>query len=1015
MSFTDKFIQRPVLATSISLLIALLGLQAISKMQVREYPEVTNTVITVTTGYYGASADLVQGFITTPLEQSIAQANNIEYMTSQSRQGLSVISVNMKLNTDADAALADVLAKVNAVRSKLPKEVEDPQIDRSSGQATSMLYLGFNSDTITSSQITDYLERVIQPQLFTVNGIAKINLYGGEKYAMRIWLDPEKMGAFSLNADDLAAILLANNSQSATGQMVGEFVRYNNDTVTQVSSVAELEKLVVASQNGRIIYLGDIANITLEKSHDRVRVLANGRESVVMAIDVVPNVNPIVVAKDVLDLLPTIRRNLLQSIDMSILYDTTIAINAAIKQVIKTLIEASVIVILVMILFMGSLRAVIIPMITIPLSLLGAILLMQACGFSINQMTLLAMVLAIGLVVDDAIVVVENVDRHLKGGKSPFRAAVIGTREIVLPVISMTITLIAVYAPVALMGGLTGSLLQEFALTLAGAVLVSGVIALVLSPMMCAKLLRGEESNFEKAVGQKLARLADSYEALLKMVIQHRPVFLVFSLLVLGSLPLLFSFIKGELAPVEDRGVMVMMGSAPAMANLDFIQQTMGKVDTILGQQPEIEYSQIISGVPGSNQAFGVGTLKPWSQRKASPQELIKRITPSLQKIPAMTVTAFSLPELPGVPLGLPVQFVITTAKPFEQLYAIASDFLAAAKGNHQFIFSNLDLNYDSATLKMIIDRERAGAYGITMKEISNTLATMAADGYINRIDLQGQAYEVVIQTERKRRMGPEALASYYVRAADGRPVPLNHLISTKMMGMPLVLPHLNQLNSATVSIVPAPGVAIGDAVDWCKGQAEQTLPAGYSYDFLGEARQFIAEGHRLFAVFAVAVAVIFLVLAMQFESMRDPLVILVSVPLAASGALISMFWSGTTFNIYSQIGLVTLVGLISKHGILICEVAKVAQLEQGMDLIQSVTMAAKLRLRPILMTTAAMIAGLLPLLFSSGAGAAARFNIGLVLVAGLGIGTIFTLLVLPVIYTVIASRHQPLEKFEED
>ncbi|MEZ9929016.1 multidrug efflux RND transporter permease subunit [Vibrio breoganii] len=1016
MRFTDIFIKRPILAVSISFLIALLGMQAIFKMQVREYPEMTNTVVTVSTSYYGASADLIQGFITQPLEQAIAQADNIDFMTSQSVLGSSTITVTMKLNTDPNAALSDILAKTNSVRSQLPKESEDPTVTMSTGSTTAVMYIGFTSDELASSQITDYLERVINPQLFTVNGVSKIDLYGGMKYALRVWLDPEKMAGLQLTATDVMGVLDANNFQSATGQATGALVLYNGSANTQVANVEELKNLVVKQDGGQVVRLSDIAKVTREKSHDIYRASANGQEAVVAAINGAPSANPINIAADVLELLPQLEKNLPTNIKMQVMYDSTVAINESIQEVAKTIIEAALIVLVVITLFLGSYRAVLIPIVTIPLSLIGVAMFMQALGFSWNLMTLLAMVLAIGLVVDDAIVVLENVDRHIKLGETPFRAAIIGTREIAVPVIAMTLTLGAVYAPIALMGGITGSLFKEFALTLAGAVFVSGIIALTLSPMMCATFLKqNEEPNrFEQFVHKKLDALSESYASALGSVMQHRGVVIAFALIVFGSLPLLFKFIPSELAPSEDKGVVMMMGTGPSNANLDYLQNTMNHVNELLNEQPEVTYAQIFTGVPNSNQAFGIASLKPWSQREASQSEITNRVSGLIAEVPGMAITAFQMPELPGAGSGLPIQFVITTPNSFESLFQIATNTLAEVNANPQFVYSDLDLNYDSATMKITIDKDKAGAYGITMQDIGITLSTMMADGYVNRIDLYGRSYEVIPQVERKFRMNPESMNNYYVRSSTGDSVPLGSLISIDVIPQPRSLPHFNQLNSATVGVVPAPGVAMGDAIAWFETTAAEKLPSGYNHDYMGESRQFVTEGSALYTTFLLAIAIIFLVLAIQFESLRDPLVIMVSVPLAISGALVALAWGLSTMNIYSQVGLITLVGLITKHGILICEVAKEEQLHHQRNRVDAVMAAAKVRLRPILMTTAAMIAGLIPLMYATGAGAAQRFSIGIVIVAGLAIGTVFTLFVLPVIYSFLASEHKPLPEFDE-
>ncbi|MGL4837542.1 MAG: efflux RND transporter permease subunit, partial [Shewanella sp.] len=678
MRFTDIFIRRPVLAASISFLLLLLGFNALNKMQVREYPKMTNTVITVTTSYYGADANLIQGFITQPLEQALAQADNVDFMTSDSFLGNSKISVYMKLNTEPNGALADILAKVNSVRSQLPKEAEDPSVEMSTGSQTSVLYISFFSDQINSSQLTDYLERVVKPQLFTIDGVAKVNLYGGIKYAMRIWLDPARMGAFNLSASDVMQVLQANNYQSAVGQTNSVYTLFNGTADTQVATIEELKRLVIGSKDGLVVRLGDIADVSLDKSHDIYRALANGKEAVVIGLDVTPTANPLTVAADTRALLPEINRNLPPSIESRILYDSSLAIDESIKEVVKTIGEAALIVIVVITLFLGSLRAVIIPIVTIPLSLIGVAIIMQMFGFTLNLMTLLAMVLAIGLVVDDAIVVVENVDRHIKLGESPFRAAIIGTREIAVPVISMTITLAAVYAPIALMGGITGSLFKEFALTLAGAVFISGIVALTLSPMMCAKILKPHTTpnRFELGVESFLDNLTRRYSNMLDAVMARRPVIVAFALIVFASLPVLFKFIPSELAPTEDKGVVMMMGTAPSTANLDYIQANMSLVTDMIKAQPESAASLAFVGVPSSSQAFGIAPLVPWSERERSQKQMQEFFAKEVKHIPGMAVTTFQMPELPGASSGLPIQFVITTSNSFASLFQIGTSVL---------------------------------------------------------------------------------------------------------------------------------------------------------------------------------------------------------------------------------------------------------------------------------------------------------------------------------------------------
>lgn len=1011
MKFTDMFIRRPVVALAISLLILLIGGESLRDMQVREYPEVTHSVIQVNTSYYGASPELIQGFITQPLEQAIAQADNVEYISSSSSLGVSSIQATMKLNTDPNAALADILSQVNSVRSQLPSEAEDPSVGLSTGGGTAVIYISFTSDTLNSSQITDYLDRVVKPQFFTISGVAKVNLYGGIEFGLRVWVDPQRMAAYNLTSSDVSNAMRANNFQSAPGRVVGMFTQFNVEANTQANSVESLENIVVATRDQQVVRLKDIAKVTLEKSRDSYRALANGENSVVVAIDPSPSANPLDITAEVRKMLPDIQNQMPDTISFRVLYDATKAIEESINEVVKTIFEATLIVLIVITLFLGNLRAVVIPVITIPLSLIGVAALMTGFGFTINLMTLLAMVLAIGLVVDDAIVVVENVDRHIKLGKQPYQAAIIGSREIALPVISMTLTLAAVYAPIALMGGLTGSLFKEFALTLAGAVFVSGVVALTLSPMMCSKLLKPHTnpSRFEQGVENTLDKLTAAYAQWLNGFFAHRYWVLTLAIMVFLSLPMLFSFIPQELAPSEDKGGFMMFGTAPATANLDNIENFMKEAGNKAAAQEGVNGWLAFAGVPSSNGAFGVVTLDPWSQREQSQKSIIDQTSKMIKDISGVSLSAFPFPELPGASQGMPIQLVITTPNSFESLMAVTDAIHEKMRASPRFFITQSNLAFDTGTVKLTINRDKAGAYGITMSDIANTLNVMMSDSQVNRVSMNGRSYEVISQVERALRLNPESIYDYYVRSAKGDAVPLKELISFELLGQPRVLSTFNQLNSATISAVATPGVAMGDAIKELEAFTKETLPKGFQHDYLGESRQFITEGNALFETFALALAVIFLVLASQFNSLRDPLVILVSVPLAICGALAVMAWGLSSLNIYAQVGLVTLIGLISKHGILICEVAKHGQLQEGKSRIEAVKEAAQVRLRPILMTTAAMIAGLIPLLFATGAGANSRFSIGVVIIAGLAIGTLFTLFVLPVIYTFIASEHKPL------
>lgn len=1022
MKFTDIFIRRPVLAVSISLLIVILGLQAIAKLTVREYPKMTTTVINVTTAYPGADANLIQAFITSKLEEAIAQADNIDYMSSSSSPSTSSITVKMKLNTDPNAALADVLAKVNSVRSALPSRIDDPTITSSSG-GSGIMYISFRSNKLDASQVTDYIERVVKPQFFTIEGVAKVTIYGASQYAMRIWLDPQKMASQNLSAPEVMAALSANNVQTAAGNDNGYFTVYKNKVETTTKTVEQLRNLIVYSQGDNLVRLRDIADVELDKESDNSRAVANGSDSVVLAIDPASTANPLTVAENIRPLYDSIKRNLPDSIETDILYDRTIAINSSIDEVIKTILEATVIVLVVITLFIGSLRAILIPIITIPISLIGVIMMLQTFDFSINLMTLLALILAIGLVVDDAIVVLENVDRHIKLGETPFRAAIIGTREIAVPVISMTIALIAVYSPMALMNGITGSLFKEFALTLAGAVFISGIVALTLSPMMSSKLLKAHTapSKFEQKIDRTLTKLTNVYGYALGLVMNSRKSVLAFAVVIFATVPMLFNSLSSELTPAEDKGAFLALGNAPSNVNVDYVQDAMKGYEQILKETPEVAFSMVISGAPSSNQSLNVITLKDWNDRSRKQSEVLVDLNKKAQAIPEVSVSGFAFPEIDTGEQGPPVSFVISTAKGYDELAQIAGNFLDKMKNSGLFVYTTLDLKFDTAQMNITIDKEKAGTYGVSMQQISSTLGSYLSAATITRVDIDGRAYKVISEVKRKDRLSPESLDNYYVKASNGESVPLSSFLTIKLESQPSSLPRFSQLNSAIIGAVPSPTSSIGDAVKWLKDTAATDLPQGYNYDFKGEARQLEQEGNALAVTFALAVIIIFLVLAIQFESIRDPMVIMISVPLAVSGALfaLNLFaalgFAGTTLNIYSQVGLITLVGLITKHGILMCEVAKEEQLNHHKNRIEAIMSAAKVRLRPILMTTAAMIAGLIPLLYATGAGAVSRFSIGIVIVAGLAIGTLFTLFVLPVIYSYIASEHKPLPEFDEN
>ncbi|MGH7110985.1 MAG: MexW/MexI family multidrug efflux RND transporter permease subunit [Stellaceae bacterium] len=1007
MAFTDIFVRRPVLALVVSLLILLIGLRAMLALPIRQYPKLSNTTITVTTLYPGASPELMQGFITTPIEQAVATADGVDYLTGNSIQGTSTVIAYIRLNFDPDQALTEVMAKVQQVKYLIPGGAQDPIITKATGQTTAVMYIGFSSAQLSSAAVSDYLTRVVQPLLVTVPGVASADILGGQTFAMRIWLDPVKMAARGISASDVAAAIRANNYQAAPGQAKGYFTIANVTANTGLTDVAQFKQMVVKSVNGAVVRLGDIARVTLGPQNWQSSVIMNGQKAVFIGIQATPTGNPLTLVKGVRALLPEIQRNLPPSVKMQVAYDSTRFIQASIDEVQSSLALAIGIVICVIFLFLGSFRSVLIPIVTIPLSLIGAGTLMAAMGFSLNLLTLLAMVLAIGLVVDDAIVVVENVYRHIEEGRTPAQAALIGAREIANPVISMTLTLAAVYAPIGFIGGVTGTLFREFAFTLAGAVIISGIVAVTLSPMMCSMLLSPEmlHGRFVRVIDRGFSRLANWYKRRLTRSLDYRPVTALFGLAVVIGLVFMYLHTKKELAPEEDQGVLFALIKAPQYANLDYLEAYNGALDHAFTSFPETYLRFIVNGNQGPNTGIAGVILKPWDERTRSTQQLKPLLQQRLNAIPGLQAFAFSLPSLPASIGGLPVQMVVYSTHDYREIYQVMERLKAAARKSGLFIVVDSDLAFDQPVVQVEIDRSKANALGVTMQSIGDTLALLVGENFVNRFNLGGRAYEVIPQVPRADRLTPETLTRYYVNSASGKPIPLSNLVSLKTTVDPNALTQYNQLNSATFQAVPMPGVTIGQAVDFLEQQAKQ-MPLGFNHDYLSDARQYVREGNALTYTFGFALIVIFLVLAAQFESLRDPLVILVSVPLSLCGAMFPLFLGLSTMNIYTQVGLVTLIGLISKHGILMVQFANVLQVRDGLDRRRAIEEAARVRLRPILMTTAAMVLGLVPLLIASGAGAASRFSIGVVVVAGMSIGTLFTLFVLPAVYTVLAKDH---------
>jgi multidrug efflux pump len=1012
MKFTDLFIRRPVLALVVSLVVLIAGLQSIRSLSVRQFPRSDIAVVAVSTAYIGASADLVRGFITSPLERVIASADGIDYIESSSAQGLSTITVHLKLNYDTNAALTQIQAKVAQVRNELPPEAEAPIIDLQTADSRfAAMYLGFSSADLDPNQVTDYLTRVVQPKLSAVSGVQRAEILGGRTFAMRIWLKPDRMAAMGISPSQVQDALARNNYLSALGRTKGSMVSVNLVANTNLQTPEEFRRLVVKENHGSVVRLGDIADVVLGAENYEQDVKFNGQSATFMGIWVLPTANSLDVIGRVRAAMTDVRAQLPVGMTAGIPYDSTLYIQDAIHEVLKTLTETLLIVVLIIFLFLGSWRALIIPVVAIPISLVGAVFLMQIAGFTINLLTLLAIVLSVGLVVDDAIVMVENVERHLAAGTPPMRAAILAARELVGPIIAMTITLAAVYTPVAIQGGLTGSLFREFAFTLAGAVIVSGVVALTLSPMMGSRLLRAgdHERGFAGWINRRFEMVRTTYMRQLAGTLKYRPVVLVLWAVVLLLIPPFYMFSQKELAPTEDQGVVFGVVQAAPNATLDQTSLFSNAVDDTYRSLPETQNTfQLMS----PNGGFGGAVMKPWSERKRTTQQILMTTSAAMSKIPGVRVISLVPPALPGGG-NFPVDFVIaSTAEPAE-LEAFANQLVQKAYASGMFMYADADLKFDQPQAEVVFNRDKVRSQGVDLSQTGRDLSTMLGGNYVNRFSIQGRSYKVIPQVKRSERLTPEQLGSIYVTGQGGKLVPLSTFASLKTSTEPRELKRFQQLNAVRIQGVIPPPVSLDKALGFLESEAKRMLPPGFTVDYAGESRQLRHEGGRFLGVFLLSAILIYLVLAAQFESFRDPFVILAgSAPLAIWGALLFSFLGATTLNIYSQVGLITLVGLVAKNGILIVQFANQLQ-EQGMAKLQAVIEAAGTRLRPILMTTAATVFGHLPLVFAHGPGAGARNSIGIMLVSGMIIGTAFTLLVVPSIYMLVAKTHRAQSREE--
>jgi multidrug efflux pump len=1025
MSFTDLFIRRPVIAIVVNLIIVIAGVQAIRSLNVRQFPRNDNAVVTVTTVYVGANADLVRGFITTPMERVIAAADGIDYLESTSSQGVSIIRARLRLNYDSTKALAEISSKVDQVRGDLPPEAQVPVLNIESADSQfASAYLSFSSEFLKQNEITDYLVRVVQPRLSAIEGVQRADLLGARTFAMRIWLKPDRLAALNVSPAQVRQALANNNYLAAVGQTKGSLVQVNLVANTDLRSVEEFKRLVIRESGGATIRLSDVADVVLGAEDYDTAVAFSGQTAVFVGVWALPNANSLDVIKRVRTEMKLIQKELPEQIKAVIAYDATEYIQSAIDEVITTLLETLLIVVIVIFLFLGSFRSVLVPVVAIPVSLIGAVFLMQVFGFTVNLLTLLAIVLSVGLVVDDAIVVVENVERHISDGMKPLDAALVSARELVRPIIAMTITLAAVYAPIAFQGGLTGSLFREFALTLAGAVTISGVVALTLSPVMSGYLLKpgADEKGFAKYVTHAFGALRRAYGRGLDVVLAWRGVvYMAWGVLTVLAVLMFQNSVK-ELAPAEDQGVVFGIVNTPANSTLDQLAVSVKEVNRTLMEIPETQFTFQITN-PGGG--FWGDGLKPWDKRKRTATQVLGEVSARISVIPGIQTFGVLPPALPGGGT-FPIEFVVSSTAEASEVLEFATKIQEAAAASKKFYFPPiLDVKIDQPQSEVIIDREKVAQLGLNLQTVGQDLGAAVGGNFVNRFSISGRSYKVIPQLLRADRLNPDQLNDIYVTGPGGGLVKLSSIAQIRDTVTPRSLNRFQQLNAVKISGVAA---SLDDGLKFLEGEAKRILPQGYTVDYTGESRQLRTEGDKFLPAFALAVVLIFLVLAAQFNSFRDPFVILAgSVPLALFGSLITTFlkmpnpqmhfftdgWT-TSINIYSQVGLVTLVGLISKNGILIVQFANQLQ-EQGKSKIEAVKEAAMTRLRPIMMTSVATVAGHFPLTLVTGAGAAARNSIGLVLVTGMAVGTVFTLFFVPAIYLLIAKDHRADSRVDED
>ncbi|MER8463790.1 efflux RND transporter permease subunit [Mesorhizobium sp. M1396] len=1011
MSVSDLFIRRPVLSTALACMILLLGFQGIFNLSIRQYPKVDETAITITTAYPGASADLIQGFISAPIARAVASTENIDYVTSSSRPSSSTVTVQMKLGSNPDVALTEVLSKVQGVRGTLPDASKDPVIVKGTGQQFAMMYISMQNPNMTKEQLTEYIERVIRPRMSTVEGVADVQIFGAQEYSMRVWIDPIKLAARGVTASELLTAINNSNFLSAPGTTQNEYVVSSITVRSTLQTPEAFAELPLRSTDGNVVRLRDVARVELGAENTDTRVSFNGKPGTFLAIFPTPAANPLTTAAALTKLVPEIQETLPKGMTIEVVYDATEQISASIEEVFKTIAEAVAIVVVVILLFLGSFRSVMMPIVTIPLSLIGVCFLLFAIGYSINLLSLLAMVLAIGLVVDDAIVVVENIHRHMEEDHmSPMQAAFSGMREIASAIVAMTMTLAAVFAPLAFTGGLTGALFREFAVTLAGSVVLSGVIAITITPMMSARLLKsGTPGRFQRIVDGTFARVEHVYGRAVSGSLNYRPLTLIIVLALAGVTGFMFTKTSTELAPEEDQGFLLSIVTGPRYATSDYTETYVNQILGLVKDIPETraQFSAVAFGGT-TNSAFVGYAFKDWAERKRNSKELQAEITARIAKVAGVEAFVFAPPTLPGSGGGLPISMVVRSTGASSEVYEVAEQIKKKAQASGRFIVVQNSMAYDAPEVTVTIDRDRAAALNLPIADIGRTLTLLVGGAEVAQFDRDSNSYDIIPQVPQEFRDNPDKLGEYFVRSVTGEMVPLSAVVKISTNAAPAAIEQFNQLNSSTISALPLPGVTTGDGLKALEDIARESLPDAFFLDYSGQSRQEKEQGNTILIAFAAAVVVIYLVLAAQFESFRDPLIIMMAVPLSIFGAIVPLNLGLGTLNIYTQVGLITLIGLITKHGILLVEFANQQREIHGMRRRDAIIASAKVRLRPILMTTAAMALGVVPLITSSGAGAAARYSMGLVIFTGILVGTMFTLFVVPMFYTFIASKDLP-------